>query len=634
MSIDLESSYKEIDEKSKSYATYKQVRDDIKELKKNTSSNLDDFNRNTVIGVNDTGSASNKRYQQQIKNQFERLIDIAKFNPSEKGSSTTLNYLKKALTQTATRSGPKIGRLVQEEMIKSLGCSEQEEYNPNIKVIVPLWSIDLFKQLKYSPSTKVGKVFYEKNDTSIGTTPFSLNRSFYYGTQLLNANYFTTTFGTAYLGYSGLPLFDIKFNPNTPLPSPFNYSTEAFTVTLSGGRNGYRVSEFFSDYFRSIRVVDSKDFLAQLIEILTGFISIELKSDLEERNKFLLFIERIFGLCFDFDSEINVSGVGKVPELDAIDESFFELNDIDLRIIDERISNIRLGVVEFTDCDNIKLPVNTRSLFELVDKMLFVNNQNDEDEIIDSLTETLSKTPNWSSISDLDIKIDADILKNIPKALTLSILSPKILFPFVVMSLALGKTFAYNFTNLTEFLRNTVKLMVNLTSKIFAIFVQELYMIITKDLKLLVQVILLDLAKNRVSKRYTMILSLLQLVLVVASLVSDYRRCKSVVDEILLLLSLATRNTPFTIPLPLVALSVLRPGFDDSRAFVNVIQEYQRLGLPTGPMPDGSPNLMIISKFAEIKGVQKEDTENGVVKVFLPPAVGITGGITLSGIKA
>lgn len=34
---------------------------------------------------------------------------------------------------------------------------------------------------------------------------------------------------------------------------------------------------------------------------------------------------------------------------------------------------------------------------------------------------------------------------------------------------------------------------------------------------------------------------------------------------------------------------------------------------------DGSPNLMIISKFAEIKGTQKEDNENGVVKVFLPP---------------
>lgn len=634
MALDLENSYKEINEKSKSYATYKQVRDDIIQLKKNTSNNLDSFNQKTVVGINDRGENSNKRYQQQTKNQFERLIDIAKFNPSDKGSSATVNYIKRALTQTATRSGSKITKLVQDEMIKALGCSEQEEYIPNTEVIVPLWSIDLFKQLKQSPETKTGKVFYEKNDTQIGITPFSLNRSFYYSTQLLNANYFTTTFGTPYLGYSNLPLFDIRFSPNTPLPPPFNYLTDAYSVTLSGGRNGYRVSEFLSDYFRSINVFDSRNFFTQLIEILTAFISIELKTDLDERSKFLLFIERIFGLCFDFTEEINVSGTGKIPEFDVIDESFFELNDVDLRSIDERISNIRLGVVEFTDCNNIKLPVNTRALFELVDKLSSTENQNEEDEIINSLTNTLAKTPSWTSISDLDIKIDADILRNIPKALVLAILTPKVIFPFVVMSLALGKTMAYEITNLTEFLKKNIRLMVNLTSKIFAIFVKELYMIITKDLKLLVQVILLDLAKNRISKRYSIIFSLLQLILVISNLVSDYRRCKSVVDEILLLLSLATRNTPFTIPLPLVALSVLRSGFDDSRAFVNIIQEYQKLGLPTGAMPDGSPNLMIISKFAEIKGIQKEDNENGVVKVFLPPGASITGGITLSGIKA
>jgi hypothetical protein len=172
--------------------------------------------------------------------------------------------------------------------------------------------------------------------------------------------------------------------------------------------------------------------------------------------------------------------------------------------------------------------------------------------------------------------------------------------------------------------------MVNLTSKIFAIFVKELFDIIVKDLRILVQVIIGDLARNAITKRYAMILSLIELALVVANLISDYRRCKSVVDEILQILSLATRSTPFFIPTPLLAAAPLRSGFDNSRAFTNVITEYQKLGLPTGPMPDGSPNLMLASKFAEITGVQTEDIQNGVVNVLLPAPT----PITLYGIKA
>jgi hypothetical protein len=44
-------------------------------------------------------------------------------------------------------------------------------------------------------------------------------------------------------------------------------------------------------------------------------------------------------LCFDDRREIDVSGVAKVAELDGVDDSFFELNEIDLRNIDSEISN-------------------------------------------------------------------------------------------------------------------------------------------------------------------------------------------------------------------------------------------------------------------------------------------------------
>ncbi len=629
---DLDSSYKKIDEKSKSFATYKQVKDDIATIKKRIGSSFDQFDRNIQKGLDDNPSNLSKSYQTQTKNQFERLLDIAKFNPSGKGgesASPTMKYIKKALIQTANRSGPKITKILQEEMIKALGCSEQEQYIPGMEVIVPIWTFDLFKQLKITPDSKLGKTFYEKSDsTTIGISPFSLNRSFYYATQTTNPDYFNSNFGSSYLGASTQSLFDITFNPNTPLPAPFNYTTEAFTVKLSSTRNNYNISQFLSDYFKKIQVIDSKNILTQIIEILTGSISIELKSDLTEQSKFILFLRRILGLCFDFDREIGVSGIGKIPEIDAIDGSFFELTDIDLRTIDERITNIQLGVAEFTDCDNLKFPVDTDSLLDLINQMNFISDPNKEDEVINSLTQTLLQSPNWPFITGIELKIDDDILKSLPIAVVLALLTPKVVFPFIVMSLALGKTFVYDLTTLTEFLKQNIKMMIGMVSRIFSIFVKELFDVIVKDLKYLTQLVITDLARNRLTKRYTMILSLIELVLLISRATTDYRRCRSVVDDILQILSLSSRNTPFSIPTPLLGLSTLRSGFDNSRAFVNVIEEYQKLGLPTGPLPDGSPNLMIISKYAEINGVQKEDVENGVVKVLSPT------GIVLSGIKA
>jgi hypothetical protein len=56
----------------------------------------------------------------------------------------------------------------------------------------------------------------------------------------------------------------------------------------------------------------------------------------------------------DNKTEIDVSGVAKVAELDGVDDSFFEFTEIDLRNIDLTVNNIKNGVVEYENCDNIK----------------------------------------------------------------------------------------------------------------------------------------------------------------------------------------------------------------------------------------------------------------------------------------
>ena len=59
------------------------------------------------------------------------------------------------------------------------------------------------------------------------------------------------------------------------------------------------------------------------------------------------------------------------------------------------------------------------------------------------------------------------------------------------------------------------------------------------------------------------------------------------------------------------------PGYSPNRAFINSIQEMQKLGLPTGPMPDGSPNLMVQLSYAIMVGQDREQKENGKVLAAL-----------------
>ena len=51
----------------------------------------------------------------------------------------------------------------------------------------------------------------------------------------------------------------------------------------------------------------------------------------------------------DNGEEIDVSGNKKIAELDGVDSSFFEFTPNDQQKIDERIANIKNGVVKLTE---------------------------------------------------------------------------------------------------------------------------------------------------------------------------------------------------------------------------------------------------------------------------------------------
>jgi hypothetical protein len=483
--------------------------------------------------------------------------------------------------------------------------------------------------LKLDPNEGAGKVLYEKRPITIQTAPFSMNRELYQRIQSTQS-YFQDNLQN-YKGESGQDLFNIQFSEN----GPFGQSGGWFKVTLVNRLNNInRVGEFLVDYYRTIKLVEFETLLPAIMEALTGCISIQANlgvTQVENASKFSLLIQRVLGLCFDNKPEIDVSGIAKIAELDGVDDSFFEFTDIDLRNINQTITNVQNGVVIYENCDNVKLPVDSQALLDALENLRFIPDSELENAA-DALTETLTNNPQWQGLAitgNIKAAVDLNFVKLMAQGLITSLLTPKVLLPIFIMSKSTQQPGLDDITNFVDFSKIFKKYFLNMSSRIGAIFVEELFNLIKKDIKNLLQQIIKDLVREKSDKRIIIVIKLIQVLLVVAQFISDWRKCKSVIDEILWLLKIATTGFGNEIPLPLLFGAQLLDGYSETRAFIGAVEELQKLGIPTGPLPDGSPNLAILSILGQMKAQANESAENGKIQVAIPPLTITPAGISL-----
>lgn len=625
MALDLQDSYGSIEEKIKAGRTYLEVKQSAIKLKNEAKDNLEQAKNLTTTTV-DKLKEQKKRYQRQIKTQMDHMLSTLQFNSGAGGAS--LNYVKAKFIEVLLRIGPKIFDSLVKESIHSLGCSAQQAFDGTQTLYIKVKSTDIINLLKKDPTVPNSAAAYEKLAPFTNQYPFSMNWEMWDRLQHLNQPY-------PIYGASGQKLFDITYvqQDGNAITGDF-YKIDL--VNRIGGVN--TVSNFLIDYYKNINLVDTTNIFAQLMDMITGAISIDAKigtGEIEIQSKFLLILQRILGLCFDSKKEIDVSGISKVAELDGVDESFFEFSDIDLRNIEQRITNIKKQVVEFEECQNVLLPVDTQSIIDGINNIGKVTKIEEQQKLAESLTDILTENERWRLLvpNSVDIKLTVDLsfLKNIPKAIFMSLLSPKVLLPILIMSKAIGQTVADLIGDFLSFAKLFSRFTIAMMSIIGALFIQELFKIIKRDIKRLVNEIITDIAKEKIMKKYAMILKLIQIILIIAKFIDDWRKCKSVVDEILALLNLISSGGKKGggVPSFILAASELLDGFSNTRAAINIIEEFQKIGLPTGPMPDGSPNLVLQSELARVTGLSKEWVENGKAQIFVKPLTVTPAFVTL-----
>jgi hypothetical protein len=317
--------------------------------------------------------------------------------------------------------------------------------------------------------------------------------------------------------------------------------------------------------------------------------------------------------------------------LDDTTDSFFEMTDVDFGIIEQRTSEILKGVVSFETCNNVELPVDADAILDLIEETL---NKYDEGEglekTLDAISTYLSNDPNWSLAfpypDQLKITLDFSFISKLPQAVVSSSLGPKVILPFLMMIKALNIPYDDNVTGLSNFIRQNRALMNELISKIGAEFIRILFEEIKKDIRNLIRAIIVDISKDDSGAVVAMVEKLINIGLIVVTVVNDYRKCKSVIDSILALLNFLPLQRQ-GIPLPLLKFSALLPGYSPNKAFINGIENLQKLGIPTGPLPDGTPNLGLQAMYSQLKGADLEQKENGKLDVGLVTPFGTFKGV-------
>ena len=649
MGLDLQNDYDKAKSKISAFKTTVETKkNEAQEFRQKASTSVDKKKSDVVKQISELEnktkefSAQKKNeIKSEVKNQLEQMMDLLKETFSSTGS-TALTFVKRYFLEAAENTKPQIKTILTEEIINTLGCSEEQSYEDKINqdIYIKVSQIDLFKRLVFSPEDETAKYYYETKNTSPGSIPFSLNRELYKRLQNIGQSY-ETDYGSKYYGASGQQLFDIEYVQFYPSTNPTNFG-DFYKITLSQQPNNTNtVANFLFDYYESIDILGLNSIFREMLNQLFGGLDFELgisTDKLREEKKFDLILKRIMGICSDPNKKIDVSGNAKLNDQDLIDDSFFEVSNQELRRIENEINNIVTGLVEFDSCEGVKLPINTAAMFSSLDQVITENNPSMQIDLIESALDELSNDPNWSNLVpgigiDLNIKADVDlkVINNMAKIVYRTVLSPKVMLGFLIMVKALNNNLAQNldnsFDDLNGFMKTFRNFNVNFMRRIFSIYVEELFKIIKRDIKRLVDTIIREIDKEAKNKQLSMYSSILYALLILGQALIDFRNCKSVIDEILKLLNLGLNQIDISLPTFALASSRLLSGVSNIRAFTNVVENLQKAGLPTGDLPDGSPNQMNRSFKNIIDGMNKEQFDNGKTEIYIPPLKVIVPGL-------
>lgn len=472
ISPDLSDGYKSIQSQIGAFGAYTQTSTTQKEIS-STEGNSNAEGTNRIGQQLNSVSENQKAFQRNIPTSYDQLLTLIKSssNASPQGQDgiETAKELRKILLDAVFKMEPYVSKIVYEQAMKSLGCSQQQTYPSisqstlnslpslstlpaNKSIYVSLEDIDFFGSLKVKPQSLIGKIYYETSGVTqlspyinySGDKKFPMNYELRNRTENENQT-FKYEYDLPYYGKSNTNLFDFTYVKQNdvgatgdflrvfllerPQKNPPLYQSSTTLNTLQ--YSGNTIADGLSDYYQSIKIFDGKVFSANLLNLLIGSLSADLTvTQVEDQSKFYLILNRIFGLCESTPNEIDVAGTSKISEYDNTGDEFFNFTDVDNNNINQYVNDVINGVATFVECDNLSVPVNNQIILEQLGE---INDDLSSAEQVAALEDILdSVVNNWSETfpgTGIDSAWIQNILKKIPIALLASVFTPKVLLP-------------------------------------------------------------------------------------------------------------------------------------------------------------------------------------------------------------
>jgi hypothetical protein len=590
--------------------------------------------------------ANKKKKKQNQKNIFEEVISVVnkfleagrKVNDSSRFQSTQRlrQHVIDSVEVTSNSAKQILMDCVKSAFFANGGICGTDRFltgaNMDSVNISPK-EIDFLNMFRVPPNSDYGAIMYE-NPKRRGGNKVQINTGLY--------NSFT----------GGTFQYDTPSN-KTLFISTWNTADQIFNITgltqptSIGGVINYgniKVEDFFNDYYSNMEMPDLNEIVkkAMLLTLKAASVSadktgvkvggsatgmenpLDFTPSLDEAiNNLERMLNKLFAFCNNQTEQLS----GQTPtnlfhENDEPDEFYFDFDDVEGIDIDSEDAR-RRKVLKFVDCNNYEVPYNTVH----IEDFIYLEDKTDQRTWIDgALNKAASDAYEQSNFAidlpSFQLSINLSFIFNIPKALIMSVISPKMFLPFVIiykLFTAGAKQLIFDVKTIMKLLKKIFLCTIN---QLFWKFLREFWKRVKADLKNFLKRIIQKILRDKFRRYYIVIAALIALLKRIIE--TGINNCADLIGAIGAAIDGAlSASGGLNIPNVLLLIADKLPGFSAVKTSMDVNEKMEAMGIPTGDV-NGEPNYHLLSHSAAIEGLADNLAKTPFISI--PKASGIPVG--------
>jgi hypothetical protein len=572
-----------------------------------------------------------KKKRKNKKDIFSELIEIVEtFVDSEnQRASLDKNIVRQKIKRYALESldvtVKDSKRILQENIVKIFfagdGICGSNSTIPINSIKIKPKEIDFLDIFSISPDAGVGKIIYEPESPDIKK-------------EKVNRNLYNT--------FSGSQYDFLKNDGGTLFTTNWDTTNQEFTISELLNFGSLSVNQFFDEYFSSVELPDISG-ITKTAMLLTiqgdGSETLQFNIGLNNLDRLL---NKLFAVCGTTNDRSDIKKQNPTDLIDESEESFefyFDFDDVDE--VDFDSENFRIKkLLNFVDCNNFQAQANP----SIIEDFVYLSGKKTLSDLVDetiekSSTDAYEQSDKSIPLSQFTLSILNSFIKNLPKALVATILSPKLFLPIVVVY-KIFKSITNELLDVKVMMKKLSKLFFNIIKDLFWKFITEFWTRIKGELMIFIRLVISKILKSKYKRYVTILTAIFEILKNVKNI--NIKSCDDLFDTILKTIETATtmKNGP-QIPGFLLAFSDFLPGLSKQKMMIDVIEMLESRNIPTGPIYGERNNfidaidsvfdtlLQNIDKYGFVKGANKQTiipSQSGPI-VIPPGLLTITGKI-------